>query len=585
MKKIIFFFSLLMHSGSFVFAQSFCANDDLENYIYKKNPQYYIQKSKATSEWLEYNRLMKTSKMIVAGTDTSYEIPVVVHIVHTGGAIGSAFNPTNSEIIDFIDFLNKAWEATWPTFADVTTGGTKIPIKFVLAKRDPNCNATNGIQRVNGSVLPGYSVNGVCPFGFEVGPSDLEMKSLSVWPPADYYNIWLVNEIEGGGVNGYAPWPWYNEPSLIDGAVIDIKYSRKTAGDYSYTVAHEVGHSFGLYHTFQDGCDGSSSCLTAGDELCDTEPHSFSGAFECPIGLTNSCTGTMYNGVEYNFMNYTNCPTRFTGDQRKRILYTLRKYRSGLITSLGVNPPDASFSAPLPACKPAIVNTGSVTNIGPCKISFSNLNAFSLGYFMDAYTSYIDRTCSQEIAIVNMGKTYNLSISTISAPQEVAAWIDYNNDGIFQSSERIYSHSGLFIDEVHSAGVTIPFAGVISNKILRMRVKSDIVPITDACSDVSDGQTEDFSVLVLPSTGINVLQSEVEKLLVFPNPAIDKLHIQTEPDCLLSLFSIDGRKLWSGVNVGELDIHNLHSGIYFLEARRNSDGIKIGIQKVVISAK
>lgn len=583
MNRFIVSLIFFLLSGFIVYAQSFCGNDLLEQNIYNKNPLYKSQKSKATAQWTSYNNLLNTSKRIISGKDTSYEIPVVVHIVHTGGAIGTALNPTNIEVENFIDFLNRTWEATWPTFDLVTSGGTKIPIKFVLAKRDPNCNPTDGILRVNGSVLPGYSLNGVCPFGFEAGPSDIEMKSLSVWPPCDYYNIWLVTEIEGGGAGGYAPWPWYNEPSLIDGAVVDVKYSRKIMGDYSYTVAHEVGHSFGLYHTFQGGCHGTASCLSAGDELCDTEPHDFGGSFVCTKGLINSCTGTFFNGVENNFMNYTDCPTRFTSDQGKRILFTLRNYRSGLITSLGAILPDATFVGPKTACIPNILNAESIANIGPCVVKFSNLESASLGYFMDAYKSYLDRTCLYDAAQVQAGMSYDLSISTIAYPQNVAAWIDYNDDGIFQATEKIYAHSGTVNEETHIASITIPATGVKTNTVLRMRIKSDIVPIVDACSDLSDGQTEDFSVNITPGTAIQNKDLEAYSFSVYPNPTKGKITVKIDDESTITLYSMDGRVVWTGTNTSELDLSHLNNALYFIEAQRIKDGVKSGVQKVVKS--
>lgn len=581
MKKLYLLCLLFIANYGSSLAQSFCANDFLVEKIYKKNPQFTSQQIKATAKWNDYNRALSTTKRIITGIDTSYEIPIVVHIVHTGDTIGSSFNPTDAEIENFIDFLNKTWDASWPTFDLPSAGGTKIPIKFVLAKRDPNCKPTNGILRVNGSVLPGYTMNGVCPFGFEVGPTDIEMKSLSVWPPSDYYNIWLVNSIEGGVANGYASWPWLNEPSLIDGAVVDVKFSRKISGDYSYTVAHEVGHSFGLYHTFQDGCDIVSPCTAAGDEICDTEPHDFGGSFTCTKGLVNSCTGTIYNGVENNFMNYTDCPSRFTPEQRKRIIYTLNNYRSGLITSLGAVPPDPAFLAPKTTCIPNIIHPESVYNNGPCVVQFSNLQAASLGYFMDAYESYIDRTCTYEAAQIQAGKTYDLSISTIGAPQEVAAWIDYNDDGIFQATEKIYAHSGSTLEETHIGSIAVPHSGVRTNRNLRMRIKSDIVPIIDACADLSDGQTEDFSVFITPGTSMHELGNEQKLFSFYPNPTHGKVKVKVDDESIITIYSIDGRLVWDGLHQPELDISWLDKGVYFIQAQRLYDGSNLGVQKLI----
>ena len=36
-------------------------------------------------------------------------------------------------------------------------------------------------------------------------------------------------------------------------------------------LVHEMGHYFGLYHTFEGGCS-NSDCTLSGDKVCDTPP-------------------------------------------------------------------------------------------------------------------------------------------------------------------------------------------------------------------------------------------------------------------------------------------------------------------------
>ncbi|MGC4057633.1 MAG: hypothetical protein QM743_05850 [Chitinophagaceae bacterium] len=106
-----------------------------------------------------------------------YEIPMVMHIIHTGGAVGTLYNPDSTKIAQMIDFMNKNYAAQFP-FPDTTTGtsggGCRIPLKFVLAKRTPTGAATNGIVRLDGTVTYGltYSDYGVKQvlFGFIVFP-------------------------------------------------------------------------------------------------------------------------------------------------------------------------------------------------------------------------------------------------------------------------------------------------------------------------------------------------------------------------------------------------------------------------------
>lgn len=564
-------------------AQLLCGNDQLQQKLLTQS-RYATQKAAFTRSWEKFNAAMSVSKMIITGKDTVYEIPVVVHIVHTGGPVGSSLNPADTTIISMIDYLNKSWAATWPTYADTFSGGTRIPVKFVLAKRNPSCAATTGINRVNGATLSGYTSNGVCPFGSVPGPSDQQVKSLSLWPTRDYFNIWLVNEIEGGGVGGYAPWPWFTGADLIDGAVICTQYaSRLPSGDYYNALPHEVGHSFGLYHTFQDGCDPSGSCLTSGDELCDTEPHDFV-AMTCDAGKVNSCTGVLFKGVEHNIMNYSSCPDRFTKDQRSRVIFTTWGFRMGLVNSMGGTAPSGAFVAPKTACIPGILNPSNDQNFGPCNIRFAGMVTSSSGYKNDGNEAYLDRTCIQAPVTVVKGATYPISVSTIDNTQNVRVWIDYNNDGTFQSTELVFSHIGTsFTDETHTGSVTVPASGVVTNVNIRMRVMADVVlsAAPTACSSLQYGQAEDYTVVVADgTTGVNDRSAARSGFTLFPSPASGQVTLSCTEDALFSVFSTDGKVLLQGVSEKVIDVSTFAPGLYFVRAVRKTDGSLIGVQKL-----
>lgn len=109
---------------------------------------------------------------------------------------------------------------------------------------------------------------------------------------------------------------------------------------------HEVGHNFGLYHTFQGGCvSGDFAQLTSANctlpaglltAIDDTPPQSTSTS-GCPaVGTLNGCTPSVPKMFQ-NYMDYTNdaCYSMFSNAQVARMEWLLENCRPGYLTTLG----------------------------------------------------------------------------------------------------------------------------------------------------------------------------------------------------------------------------------------------------------
>lgn len=482
----------------------FCGADQIHQERMAADPAYAQQWQAFQTQWAAMQSLNQNALIVNGtGTDLTYEIPVVLHVMHTGGAVGTNYNPSDAQLNALINYLNASYAANWPGYPQAGAGGTFIPLKFVLAKRDPNCNPTTGINRVNASAILGaaYTNEGVNRTG-SAGVDDDVMKAAAIWPNNRYYNIWIVNEIDnkdgfpgtiGGFVAGYANYPPGNPAT--DGTV--MLASQAVAGEI--TLPHELGHGFNIAHTFNGdnaGCPANTNCNTQGDFVCDTEPHEQS-QFNCPT--FNPCTGTSNPTVVHNFMDYSNCQDRFTPGQRDRMLFALANSRPSLISSSASLP-----LAPLAAatCVPTNTLPGNTQNAGPRVISVTNatgtfMRVTSSGYNTDGNLVYIDNSCKHQLNVL-AGTAYTFSVTTSNA-ERARIYIDYNNNNTFDlpAEEVTLAPNGAGTN--HTLTYTIPVAGVVNCIPLRMRVisqKGTTGPAPCAVMGTNGGQGEDYTIVI-----------------------------------------------------------------------------------------
>lgn len=518
-RKITLLFLLSIGVLNAGYAQSACGSDLVHQKLLQSNPnlaQVHNQYNTQLTQWLRANNNAQSLLTTASNGDTIWEIPVVVHVMHTGGAVGSAYNISDGRIDSTIDYMNKVFETTWPSYPAAGSGGTKFPFRFVLAKRSPSCTPTNGIVRVNAtSTYSNYTANGI-NLSNTAGVDDGDLKALSIWPNDRYYNIWVVNRIDGAdgmspGVYtaGYAFLP--PAPAAQDGTVILASQMNINR----ITLPHEVGHSFALRHTFQGDVGGSTcppiettaNCDGINDFCCDTQPHMrLANIGSCPTG-TQTCHSVNYDALTArNIMNYTNCQDRFTPDQRERFIGALVNFRSSLISSSGSIPIDTVKST----CTPGITNTSSNLNSGPRNVKIVDgggrvyIDVTSGGYNGDGNVSYRDMTCAHRISL-QAGTSYTLSM-TSRFGDKPAAFIDYNNDGILGNStgERLNIVTLTAPNNnTHTVTFTVPLTASGCTPI-RMRVIADATTgYIDSCSNRLHGQTEDFEVVITGGANSN----------------------------------------------------------------------------------
>lgn len=155
-------------------------------------------------------------------------------------------------------------------------------------------------------------------------PQD-EQEMLTLFYKPQVINMYFVKDIPSDPQCGHAYFP--GGPDLV---VIKKPCIPGTV------ISHELGHFFGLYHTFESGFGAEfaneSNCQIAGDLLCDTEADpqgSVDGACGY-LGPFQDSNGDFYFPPVDNIMSYYgSCVCLFTPEQYMRMAdqyLTLRSY-------------------------------------------------------------------------------------------------------------------------------------------------------------------------------------------------------------------------------------------------------------------
>jgi PKD repeat protein len=442
-------FATLLGSSFFVKAQQVpCGTTPLMDKLYRDHPEYKIDADNLEDQLRQIAEDAQNQR--AAGAP--YTIPCVVHIIHTGQALGatsaalsnSTPNPTDAQIRAAFDAVNADYNKRNNTTR--YSGNDSTGIKICLATKDPNGVSMPGgaINRFNGALtttwtavgLPSsnaatYNASGV--YNSSAGIPEADLSTLVKWPINKYYNIYIVTEIDGNnggsGIQGFAYYPPSGLTSPDRAIMIPWSFD---ASDVS-TFDHEMGHALNLRHTFRGAggtedpngtgaCPTESSCSGDGDFICDIPLHKSMLTTACKTDNTsNACqAGSTYAQFQYNYMNYGGCPNGFSPGQttRMRAVLAANTIRMNQVSPSnltacgcdGTNPPYADFAAATTTpCIGVGVQINDMTSYAPTSW------AWSFSPTTVTYTGGTSASSQNPIVIFNGAGPYTVTLTATNA--------------------------------------------------------------------------------------------------------------------------------------------------------------------------
>jgi hypothetical protein len=240
-------------------------------------------------------------------------------------------------------------------------------INFALAHTNPQGDSTPGFDLLvtSKNAFPFDAQN-----GSKLAYADCKYRSadgLDAWDPARYLNVWVIGVGPRANIIAVTVPPRYAANGSMPEAELGIVTSYKCFGvrdehtrdfdafrAYGKTLTHELGHYFGLWHTWGDD---NGRCPDNGgddDSLTDTPPQSgpsfgFPAFPKLDYCCTNCENGVMFN----NYMDYAgdSCRNSFTPQQvtvmRSKLAYTQESFSLTMHDYLTKYPTRASFELPL----------------------------------------------------------------------------------------------------------------------------------------------------------------------------------------------------------------------------------------------
>ena len=157
---------------------------------------------------------------------------------------------------------------------------------------------------------------------------------------------------------------------------------------------------------------------------------------------------------------------------------------------------------------------------------------------------------------------------------EIAAWIDFNNDFDFNDAGEQVAYVLVATGWVNTFNVSIPLAS--STGPVRMRVRISYQPdgAITPCGPASYGETEDYTINITSGAGLN--DNPLGLVQMYPNPAQDLVYIDLKnlgENGLIEILDVNGKILsqTTGIagQINTVGIAQLANGLYHVRMSAN----------------
>jgi hypothetical protein len=166
--------------------------------------------------------------------------------------------------------------------------------------------------------------------------------------------------------------------------------------------------------------------------------------------------------------------------------------------------------------------------------------------------------------------------------EAIAVWIDFNGNGIFEPSERVFATSPNNITPV-SGTFSVPSSVTVgSTTRMRVMLNWDVEGTAmNPCSTTEFGQVEDYTVKFVDNLAATQETNMKNSVKIYPNPVSDILNIESTSKVLsISVYDLTGKMVaYHGSNEekSQINVSKLAAGAYIvkIQTEKGDESTKI----------
>ena len=255
--------------------------------------------------------------------------------------------------------------------------------------------------------------------------------------------------------------------------------------------------------------------------------------------------------------------------------------------------PVATAGCNLDGIKQFILNT---INVDDGDIGCNSENSSGAQGYADRRDLFTDlsRSDGENVYSIQAMQLWSSETSPPFSPGDegFAAWIDFNDNGIFESSELLIDSSFQTSGTLEDFALTIPTSAELGSHTLRVKA-IDITAgdnLTNPCDNFSYGEVHDYTVNIVETLGvnnINLYNSEFKIISLDDNQFNISLATNYSDNISFSVYDISGKILVfnnifkiSDKYIYDLDMSYAASGIYLVKMGNSELGYKFG--KIIV---